>query len=171
MDLDEKIKKLQLKNDLTQAAKLLFEKPESIFFHKEFKKIKEDVKNQLVIDIKNFLTDYIENLVQENGVGVKKNNNTQPIENTKQNTNLQNSEKKVFTPQREVYHNSEKEEKIPFRARLTDTSYFYDCYESINPSPVMDILVLEKVGSDMFKACPFEDKQKEFLVPEDSFER
>lgn len=170
MDLEEKIKKLQLKHDLTQAAKTILEKPEAIFFHKEFKKIKEDVKNQLVIDIKNFLTDYIENLVQESVVEVKKNNYIQPIDNAEKNTQQQNSSKKIFTPQREVYHNSENKGKFPFQARLTDTSYFYDCYESVNPSPVMDILVLEKVGSDMFRACSLEDKQKEFLVPEDSFE-
>jgi len=66
---------------------------------------------------------------------------------------------------------SQKETFKLFQGRLTEISYFTDCYDVDSPPPFLDVMVVDKLNDDMYKVCPLNDKTKEFLAPIDSIER
>lgn len=169
--LEEQIKELQFRFDLLQFAKILLNEPEGHFFYKASQKIKKDVKNQLVGDLKKFLTKYIENLEQNSIDSENKNILIQVPENTHIDAQLQ---KTFFTPATNIDQNpqsvSQKENFKPFRTILIDTSYLTNCYEIINPDSQYEIIVLELLKDDQYRVCLSNDRRKEFLVPADVIE-
>lgn len=179
MNLNEKIEKLEQRLHMVQFVKSILECPQGSFFKKSTKKIKPEIRDQVVAFVKDCLKKFI-NDIEDDHQGTPldseiKKNSSQPAISIEENIKNRDPEKKTFTSISTSQDNSDRKIKSdvfqPFEGRLVEISYYTDCYDIPSPPPYLRVLVLEKINEDMYKVCPIGQRAKEFLAPIDSIER
>ena len=185
MNLDEKIEQLEHRLQLIHFIKKILDCPSDTFFKTTLKKVKVEVRDQVVTFIKTSLQSYINEIESKNSenpfttstfsLSDTLQNNSQPTENIQDLKKDSDIKKNLFTNSPGFSDNfsptDQKENFKIFQGRLTEISYFTDCYDIHSPPPFLDVMVIGKLNDDMYRVCALNDKTKEFLAPIDSIER